>query len=113
MGNNNPMYETPTPENLRSFMAENNLAGADVAALAGVSARAARQWLEPVNQNGFRHIPWATWALVNLLLGKTDKKKLLKEIDQWKRKTNGRGLFERGIGGRPPREANKKVEKKP
>jgi hypothetical protein len=98
------MYETPTPEELKKFMGSNNLTGADIAALAGVTPRAARRWVEPANQKGSRPIPWAAWGMVLILTGKKTKNDFLKLIDKWKKEKIGRGLFERGNAGRPPKE---------
>jgi len=95
------MYETPSPEELKKFMVDNNLTGADVAALAGVSARTARHWIEPVNTKGWRSMPWAAWAMILLLTGKKTVDEILKTVDNWKRETRGWGLFERGPAGRP------------
>jgi hypothetical protein len=100
------MYEIPTPEELKKFMADNNLTGADIAALTGVSPRAARRWVAPVSQKGSRVIPWAAWAMILLLTGKKSIDYFLRVIDKWKKKEAGRGLFERGNAGRPPRESN-------
>jgi hypothetical protein len=96
------MYETPTPEQLKIFMVENNLTGADIAALTGVKPRAARRWVAPVNQKGAAPIPWAAWVLILLLTGKAKKDDLLKKIEAWKSEQTGRGIFERGRAGRPP-----------
>ena len=104
------MYETPTPEELQVFMAENDLTGIDVAALTGAGDRTVWGWLTPKGQKGFRAIPWTAWILLNILLGKTDRRKLLKEIGKWKKEKSGRGLFERGIGGKPRREIKPKEE---
>ena len=97
-------YKTPSPEELKKFMIDNNLTGADLAALAGVSPRAARRWVEPESQKGSRLIPWAAWGMIQLLTGKKTKEDFLKMINKWKNKTTGRGLFERGAAGRPPKE---------
>lgn len=97
------MYETPTPEQLKEFMQKNNLTGADIAALTGVNARTARRWVAPADQKGARPIPWMAWAMIQMLTGKTAKEEFLKLIDQWKAEKIGRGLFERGNAGRPPK----------
>jgi uncharacterized membrane-anchored protein len=97
------MYEVPSPEEIKIFMDENDLTGADIAALTGVDARTARRWVAPANQKGARVIPWAAWTLILILTGKTTKKELLKLIDQWKAEKIGRGLFKRGVAGRPPK----------
>jgi hypothetical protein len=101
------LYEVPSPEEIKVFMDENNLTGADIAALTGVDARTARRWVAPANQKGARVIPWAAWTLILILTGKTSKKELLKLINQWKTKKTGRKLFERGTGGRPPKTGDK------
>ena len=101
------MYETPTPEDLRAFYVSNDLTDADLAALTGVSPRTVQSWLIPDGHKKFRSIPWTAWALVNILLGKTDRHKLLKEIDTWKKEQTGRGLLEKGIGGRPRKKLDK------
>jgi hypothetical protein len=101
------MYDTPTPEELKIFMAKNNLTGADIAALAGVKPRAARRWVAPVGQKGAAPIPWAAWAMIQLLTGKVSKEKLLKSVDAWKAESIGQKLFERGNAGRPPKTEGK------
>jgi len=98
------MYETPRPEEIKKFMVDNNLTGADVAALTGVKPRAARRWVQPENHKGAAPIPWAAWAMLQILTGKKTKDDFLKIIDKWKKKEIGRGLFERGAAGRPPKE---------
>ena len=98
------MYETPTPEEIKAFMAENNLTGADIAALAGVNPRTARHWVTPPDLKSARAIPWAAWAMILLLTGKKTKDDFLQLIDGWKKEKIGRGLFERGTAGRPPKE---------
>jgi hypothetical protein len=101
------MYEIPTPEELKKFMADNNLTGGDIAALTGVSPRAARRWVAPVSQKGSRTIPWAAWAMILLLTGKKSIDYFLKLVDKWKKKEAERGLFERGVAGRPQKEGKK------
>jgi hypothetical protein len=96
------MYETPSPKELREFMAENRLTGADIAALAGVTPRSARRWVEPPDQRGARGIPWAAWVIIQILTGKIKKEDLVKKVDRWKKEKLGRGLLERGNAGRPP-----------
>jgi hypothetical protein len=96
------MYEIPTPEEFKIFMSENNLTGADVAALTGVNARAARRWVAPHGQKGARDIPWAAWALLQILTRNLEKDDLLKKIGSWKTENFGRAIFERGKAGRPP-----------
>jgi hypothetical protein len=96
------MYDTPTPEEFKSFMVENNLTGADISAMTGVNSRSARRWVAPAEQKGAQPIPWAVWALIQILTGKVKKDDLLKTIGAWKKERQGRGLYERGIGGRPP-----------
>lgn len=100
------MYETPAPEELKEFMRKNNLTGADIAALAGVTPRAARRWVEPANQKGSRPIPWAAWAMILILTGKKTKQEIVKLVNQWKKEKLGRALYERGAAGRPPKEEN-------
>jgi hypothetical protein len=94
------LYDIPAPEELRKFMAENNLTGADMAALTGVSARTARRWVVPSGQKGSVPIPWAAWAMVLILTGKKTKEEFLKQINAWKSEKIGLGLFERGKPGR-------------
>ena len=84
-------------------MAENNLTGADIAALAGVKPRTARCWIQPCNQSGARAIPWAAWAMIQLLTNKKSKDDFLHLINSCKKEAGGRGLFEKGIVGRPQR----------
>jgi len=98
------MYETPSPEEIRKFMQENELTGADLAALSGVSPRAARRWVEPENQKGRRAIPWAAWMMILILTGKKTKKEVFEMVDNWKRAEKGYGIFERGTAGRPAKE---------
>ena len=100
------MYETPTSEELRGFMQDNNLTGADIEALTGVAPRTARQWVEPSTLKSTSSIPWAAWTLINILLGKLDKKAILESIDRWKTEKTGRGLFKRSNAGRPPKRRN-------
>jgi hypothetical protein len=95
------MYEVPSPEEIKKFMIENDLTGADMAALSGVKPRAARRWVAPVESKGAAAIPWAAWALIQILTGKTKKTDLLKLIGKWKKEETGFGLFERGVAGRP------------
>jgi hypothetical protein len=97
------LYDTPTPDELRQFMIDNSLTGADIAALSGVTPRAARRWVEPLNTKGWRPIPWAAWAMIQILTGKKTKNDIFKMVDGWKRETKGLGLFERGVAGRPPK----------
>jgi len=98
------MYEIPGPEELKKFMVENNLTGADLAALTGVKPRSARQWVSPPEKKSARAIPWAAWAMILILTGKKTKDEIFSLIDGWKRETKGRGLFERGAVGRPAKE---------
>ena len=98
------MYDTPAPEELKRFMIDNNLTGADIAALAGVTPRAARRWVEPAEQKGSRPIPWAAWTMILLLTGKKTKEEIEKQVDKWKKEKTSRGLYERGTAGRPPKE---------
>jgi len=95
------MYEIPSSDELRKFMNENNMTGADLAALTGVKPRTARQWVAPIGSKSFCKIPWAAWAILLILTGKTNKKELLKQVDAWKREIKGLGLYERGTAGRP------------
>ena len=97
------MYEIPTPEDFKKYMVDNNLTGADISALTGVNSRTARRWIQPVHHKGASPIPWAAWAMIELLTGKKTKEDFLKLIDQWKKDDIGRGLFEKGRGGRPPK----------
>jgi hypothetical protein len=101
------MYEIPTPEEIKEFMVENDLTGADMAALSGVKPRAARRWVAPVDQKGARPIPWAAWALIQLLTGKASKSDYLKKISAWKAESTSRELFERGATGRPHKTGEK------
>jgi len=98
------MYEVPGPDELRKFMFSNDLTGADIAALSGVTPRAARRWVEPVNTKGWRPIPWAAWAMILILTGQKTKDEIFSLVDGWKKEIRGRGLFERGVAGRPPKE---------
>ena len=94
------MYEVPAPEELKSFVIENKLTGADIAAMTGVSPRAVRHWLAPAGK-GNRAIPWTAWALILLLTGKIKKTELVKSINQWKKEKTGIALFKHGRPGRP------------
>ncbi|MDR2094669.1 MAG: hypothetical protein LBP76_04020 [Treponema sp.] len=96
------MYETPTPEQLKAFMQKNSLTGVDIAALTGVNARTVRRWVAPAGQKGAAPIPWAAWAMLQLLTGNIKKGELLKIVNQWKERKLGLKLFERGKAGRPP-----------
>jgi hypothetical protein len=98
------MYETPAPEELKKFMVENNLTGADIAAMTGVKPRTARSWIAPKSQKNARDIPWAAWAMVLLLMGKQSKKDIEKSVNKWKAEITGRRLFERANSGRPVKE---------
>jgi hypothetical protein len=98
------VYEIPGPGELKKFMVENNLTGADVAALTGVTPRAARRWVQSAESKGARPIPWAVWAIMQIFTGKKKPKDYLTLIDGWKREGIGRGLYERGTAGRPPKE---------
>jgi hypothetical protein len=95
------MYDVPSPEEIRAFMIENALTGADMAALTGVESRTARRWVAPADQKGAIPIPWAAWALIGILTGKTTRADLLERISQWKADRTGRKLYERGPAGRP------------
>jgi len=95
------MYEIPGPDEIRKFMFDNNLTGADIAALAGVKSRTARSWVAPPGSKSAREVPWAAWMMILLLTGKTTKKDIFKMVDNWKRETKGRGIFERDPRGRP------------
>jgi len=101
------MYETPTPDKLKSFMVDNDLTGADIAALTGVNPRTARRWIAPPDQKGARPIPWSSWALILLLTGKMSVDNLFAMISKWKAETAGRGLFERSKAGRPIKDGKK------
>jgi hypothetical protein len=101
------MYEIPTPEAIKEFMVENELTGADMAALTGVKPRTARRWVAPASQKNAAPIPWAAWALIQLLTGKASKNECLKKINAWKAESTGRKLFERGTAGRPPKTEGK------
>ena len=98
------MYETPSPEEIRKFMQENELTGADLAALSGVKPRTARQWVAPLGSKSFCKIPWAAWMMILILTGKKTKKEVFEMVDNWKRAEKGRGIFERGTAGRPAKE---------
>ena len=95
------MYEIPGPDEIKKFMADNNLTGADLAALAGVKSRTARSWVAPPGSKSAREIPWAAWMMILILTGKKTKKDVFKMVDDWKRQVKGRGIFERGAAGRP------------
>jgi len=101
------MYNTPSPEQVKEFMAENNLTGADIAALTGVNDRTARRWVAPAGQKGAQPISWACWTLILLLTEKKSVTEAAGEISQWKAQKKGRGLFERGVAGRPRKEGEK------
>ena len=92
-------YETPGPEELRQFMAENNLDALDLAMLTGASPRTARAWM--TDKKTALPIPWSAWAALRMLTGNASRDELLAKIDSWKRERTGRGLFERGKAGRP------------
>jgi len=96
------MYETPTPEKLKLFLYENNLTGADIAALTGVNPRTARRWVSPPDQKGSKPIPWSDWALILLLTGKMSISDMLLMVGNWKaeKTKTGRPLFERSPTGR-------------
>jgi len=98
------MYETPRPEEIKKFMVKKNLTGADISALAGVNPRTVRRWVQPENHKGAAPIPWAAWAILQILTGEKTKDDYLKLINKWKKEGIGRGLFERGVAGRPPKE---------
>jgi len=98
------MYDTPTPEELKKFMADNNLTGADLSALTGVNDRSARRWVQPPKHKGAAPIPWAAWAVILILTGKKTKQEIIKLVSQWKKEKKGRGLYERGNAGRPKKE---------
>ena len=104
------MYQIPTHEELRQFMRENNLNGADIAALMGVNPRTARRWIQPPEQKGAKKILWAEWALLQILTGKESKEGILTLIDKWKAEKTGRKLFERSKAGRPVKEAHNEIE---
>jgi hypothetical protein len=95
------MYEIPGPEQLKEFMTENDLTGDDIAAMTGVNSRAARRWVAPAGQKGARFIPWAAWALIQILTGKKKRSEFIKEINQWKEEKTGYRLFKHGNAGRP------------
>jgi len=103
------MYEVPSPDELKKFMYENNLTGADIAALTGVNPRTARRWVAPSDQKGAKPIPWSDWVLVLLLTGKKDIASIIKSISEWKaeRTKFTRPLFERANSGRPIKEVEK------
>ena len=101
------MHEIPTPESLKQFMQDNNLTGIDVAMLTGVSPRAVRAWVTPSGVKTTRNIPWAAWAMLQMLIGKATKDELLGKIDLWKKEQVGQGLFERGAVGRPAKSTPK------
>ena len=67
--------------------------------------RAARRWVAPIDQKGAAPIPWAAWALIQILTGKQKPDEILKKINEWKKEGIGRGLYERGKAGRPPKSA--------
>jgi hypothetical protein len=98
------VYEVPPPADLKQFMADNNLTGADIAALTGVKPRSARQWVAPPGSKSYRAIPWAAWAMILILTGKKTKDEVFKMVDDWKREIKGWGIFEKGVAGRPLKE---------
>ena len=95
------LYEIPTPEELQSFIIANDLTSADIEAMTGARPRTVRAWTTSSDLRGYHPIPWTAWILLNIMLDKTDKSKLLKEISKNKKTKTGRSLFERGIGGKP------------
>jgi hypothetical protein len=68
------------------------------------SVRRSLSWAK----NGAAPIPWAAWALIQILTGKVSKDEYLKKISAWKAESMGRKLFERGNAGRPPKTESKK-----
>ena len=97
------MYETPAPKALRAFMAEKNITGADLAALAGVSLRTARSWIKSADNKAARSIPWAAWTLILILTGKQSPETVFAQISAWKKEQMERNLYEREKGGQPPK----------
>jgi hypothetical protein len=98
----NEFYETPTPDELQKFLSNKKLTGADLSALTGVIPRTARYWVSSAKRKYPHIIPWAAWALLQILIGEKSKEEILRLIDQWKKDETGHGLYERGIGGCPP-----------
>ena len=98
------MYEVPSQDEFKKFMREKNLTGADISALTGVIPRTARYWIASKKKDKPYEIPWAAWALIQILTGEKSKEEVLKLIDEWKKEKIGRGLFQRGQAGRPPKE---------
>ena len=94
------MYETPTPEELKTFMVTNNLTGADIAAMTGVNPRAARRWVAPADHKDSRSIPWAAWVLIQIFTGIKSVNDIIMLIDSWKQEKIGIGLFDKGKPGR-------------
>jgi len=86
-------------------MQDNNLTGADIAALTGATSRTARRWIQPPDQKGSKKISWASWALILILTGKENRENILTLINQWKADKTGRKLYERSNAGRPVKEA--------
>lgn len=60
------MYEVPTAEQFRSFLARHEMTGSEAGRLVGVDSRTVRCWAALPNQPGARPIPWATWTLMRL-----------------------------------------------
>lgn len=104
------MYDTPSPEELRAFMIKKNLTGADIAALTGVLPRSARHWVQPENQKGARAIPWAAWAMIQILTGEKSKEDFIELVDKWKKEKIGISLFEKGKRGRRWPEKEQKAD---
>ena len=98
------MYEVPSQDELKKFMLEKNLTGTDISDLTGVIPRTARYWVASVKQKKPYVIPWAAWALIQILTGEKTKDDILALINEWKTEKIGRGLFERGKVGRPVKE---------
>jgi hypothetical protein len=63
------MYSSPNHVQLREFMAEYGLTGADVAKAVGIDSRSVRRWTAPQDQAGARSMPWAAWMLLQLYVG--------------------------------------------
>ncbi|POR05599.1 hypothetical protein AU468_00020 [Alkalispirochaeta sphaeroplastigenens] len=59
-------YPSPTPEDLRDFMRRHGLTGSQAGALLGVNGRTIRKWT-----GGERSMPWASWTLLQILMGDT------------------------------------------
>lgn len=56
-------------------MQKHSLTGSAVARLVGVDSRAVRRWT-----GGGRHMPWAAWTLLRILIGETTPEAVLRDL---------------------------------